>query len=264
MSEDLLNFDELPSTTAAPIKSAVPTTGSLIDLSEPSDVAAGPTTIGASSGNLLDLDEQPKANPFGDGVVEEQQSTVQKIDIVVDPFGASSEVSPSKNPQLPPPLIPSPANPVAPSLSAEIPSFLPLPAPPTLLSVLEQDPQQSQQQHVSLSSPLSAASPLSERSTTKATPGKTVMTPSIGGLTSRLNPVPPAILPAHLPLPTRKWTDPTSFCQVPVTDSIGEAVSKSFSHLPVNQRPQRNTITVAQALESTSSDAFLPLIASNR
>ena len=252
MSDDLLNFDDIPSNFYRPSENTSKAE-SLIDLTEPV------TQMLASSENLLTLDgsieaANPNPNPFekmpslkisgNEGSISFKQPEIMpKIDIIIDPFTSGpSEISPSKNSNLPPPLIPSPLNPVS-ATSLETTEV-------SNLSATEQ---------VSLSSP-EVASPTNTVPSRLASPANNTIPK---GPVSRLNPIPPVILPSHLSLPTRRWTDPTVFCSIPLTDELGDTIKKCFSHLPVNQRPQRNQISIAQAIES-SSDAFISLINSNR
>jgi hypothetical protein len=78
---------------------------------------------------------------------------------------------------------------------------------------------------------------------------------------SRLHPVPPTISHIHFKLPTRKWTDPLLFIDIPITDNLNEIVSKTFSSLPTNQRPQRTHLILEQVVEER--EPYQLLIATN-
>lgn len=73
----------------------------------------------------------------------------------------------------------------------------------------------------------------------------------------RLNPIPPPILPIHYNLPTRKWIDSSVFSEIPMQDQLLEAIAKTFSHQPANQRPKRLPMTLAIACESQEPYAVL-------
>lgn len=79
---------------------------------------------------------------------------------------------------------------------------------------------------------------------------------------SRLNPKIPAVSPIHYQLPTRRWTDPTVFFDVPFVDLISETITKAFGNQPSHQRPRRPLMVLEQALEYP--DPYVPLISSKR
>lgn len=66
---------------------------------------------------------------------------------------------------------------------------------------------------------------------------------------SRLHPVPPTLSHIHFKLPTRKWTDPLLFIDIPIKDNLYETISKTFSSLPTNQRPQRAHLILEQVVD---------------
>ncbi|KAJ8324404.1 Trafficking protein particle complex subunit 12 [Batrachochytrium dendrobatidis] len=72
----------------------------------------------------------------------------------------------------------------------------------------------------------------------------------LGSAASRgpLNALPPPLEPHLFTLPTRKWTDPTTFSDIPYTDLLGDAMAKLFINTPEIQRPARKIMTVDQAI----------------
>lgn len=208
--------------------------------------------IGVGAGHSFEnlLDESPVAvpkDPFG-SLVDFKSTTgnnLQPIEtdpsIIVDPFAAHDDESPSKNPYLPPPLLPT-----------------------NLIDINNLNPGA-----LNLNTAYSPASVMTVPLNSSMTPLQSVQTsPSkspnkkLSIIESRLNPIPPPLLSIHLVLPSRKWTDQTSFCNVPVVDNLTETVSKFFSHQPSNQRPQRISTTLEDAIKTPN--AYESLINTNR
>ncbi|KAI8915049.1 hypothetical protein BC831DRAFT_388224, partial [Entophlyctis helioformis] len=65
---------------------------------------------------------------------------------------------------------------------------------------------------------------------------------------TRLNALPPPLEPHMFTLPTRKWTDPTSFVEVPYIDRLGDAIARGFANIPELRRPSRHIMTLDQAV----------------
>jgi hypothetical protein len=186
-----------------------------------------------SMDNLLDdnvaLDNNPQQQPF--------ESTIQPS----DPFGSP----PKESLSLEPPLLPTVVQPPLLQMDSQISieefesqkktsldsvASKPLPEPVSTLNLT-----------TGLAPPLSSTSVLSPK------------TP----VSTRLNPIPPSVSPVHFNLPTRRWTDPTSFADIPFKDALGETISKMFSHLPQNQRPQKPSVTLAHAVEMSDPYGYL-------
>ena len=75
---------------------------------------------------------------------------------------------------------------------------------------------------------------------------------------SRLNALPPPLEPQLFSLPTRRWTDPTTFADIPYTDRLHDAITKVFAGIPEAQRPPRKRITADKAI--TTPDPYKLLL----